>query len=108
MKTNKLLEMEFDSFYKHARKEQIEIAKKIMNKNEWIIEWCNAMGGSFFTEVLYPNTPDEQEEQIEWGDKRVKELSDFMDKWDNILKLSGDPIMITKNSFDELTETTDW
>jgi len=105
---SKLLDMEFEAFYKRARKEQLEIVRKIMNKNEWITEFCNAMGASFFTEIINPNRLNEEEVFVEDTDKRIKEFTVFMDKWDNVLNLSGDPIMITKGAFDDLIETTDW
>jgi len=106
---SKKLDLAFDRFYEHARREQLDIVRKIMNNNEWITEFCNAMGASFFTEILYPNLPEEQEEFVDSEDERISEFTDFMDRWDNTLKFSGDSIMIIKDNFDnELVETFSW
>ena len=103
-----MLKKDFQILYKKARKEQLDIARKILNNNEWITEFCNAMGSYSFEEILDPNTPDEREVFVDNDDERISEMEDFMQEWDEVFHFSGDPIYIVKNNFDCLDECTDW
>lgn len=106
--TNKILKLRYQMLREDFRKEQIEIARKILRENEWIIGWCNAMGGCFFTEIRDPGTEDEVEDSVNHDDERIQEMEEFMDAWDEKFRLSGDPYRIDKYDDDSLIEAADW
>ncbi len=91
----------YDELIVIALTEVERLARKIMRANDEIGGFCMAMGSATFYETTHDLRSDNS---IDDSDERVKEMTDFIDEWDNRLHLTGHSIKL--NSCDGPLITT--
>lgn len=78
-----VIEDQYERVYQRAKDELIRRAREVLRKHRDLDEFVMAMGSWFFTK---------NSESIEYDDSRCKAVTDFMDEWDSVFNLSGDPM----------------
>jgi hypothetical protein len=103
---NDTLDLMYKTMQSMAIKEVERLARKIMKANPEITGFCNAMGSTSFYETC-PETEEEgakTHEPIGDYDARVKEMDDFIRKWDRELRISGHPMKLKSHDGELLTD----
>lgn len=103
-KIDKQLNEMYNKMYNIALSEVEKLARSILKKNPTLKEFVNAMGTCFFT-TYEGDTVD----LWEYGTsnltrKSFKDLANFIDDWDSILKLTGESMRFTATG----EKKTDW
>ncbi len=100
------LQKHHDDARKLAMTEVIRLARKIMKANPTFTCWICAMGRCVFYETT-PETEDEcakDNAPLRDNDPRALELIDFVDEWDNTLKLTGEGCRLDSHDGELVTD----
>lgn len=99
MNAQKIIEQAYSKAASVALKELERMARDLMHEHCFNI-FCLGMGTWCFW--------DEERNQIDDSDERVADFQSFIDEWDEILKLTGCPLKLTRSQDGKIKRQTMW